>query len=62
MFKILFNFLGFHGKEDNGLITFMVAEESSGYIENEPISCGLSTTSASIKSNCEQRVEQICIN
>ncbi len=47
--------------EHTGLITDIVAEESSGYIENEP-SFGLRATSASIESNCKQRAEHICIN
>jgi hypothetical protein len=34
MLKILFNILDFSAMEDSGVITDMVAEELSGYIEN----------------------------
>ncbi|EFX63996.1 hypothetical protein DAPPUDRAFT_334710 [Daphnia pulex] len=39
----------FFAREDGGLITDVVAEESSGFIGNEP-SCGLSAGSASIEN------------
>jgi hypothetical protein len=61
MLKILFNILDFPAMEDSGLTTDMVAEESSGYIENYQ-SCGLSAASASIENNFEHRADHICIN
>jgi hypothetical protein len=61
LLKILNKILGFLAMEDSGLITDMVAEESSAHIENEQ-SCGLCAASGSIESNCEHRAIQICIN